>query len=916
MHATRQPGETLVQSHGQPGQFVVYDDDNPVTPQPGGGQRYPFLLPFANWALRSRPLARSDIAPDELFPSLRWVREDKVVDLLIPTGQRVARDERLPGQMGARMDGLPAADCLSALGLELDLRDGPAVLSKRLARLFSPYRYWDFFDAADVTIIHDPALNRRLWDGCGLVSRRFLQRFRQRCLAHVPDRFQKGYARELQRAQRLEITLLHAGGQEKGDVLVSDRLPGDADFLFPAGSSKRQVRLSDGRTFVGFSQVRHARAPIQLDVQSLINHYPFFGPERLAAWLRADNQAFLAQLQDGRLDELLGGLLRVDEKADLDSLERWWLGSYFAGGGQALWFGGIVQALGRQRLSRLDHQLGGKQRFPLPGGRAYLFPAAVGERQVSPGEMELSLAEATAYVNDDDWLRTIVPVLGGCDGDDAIWLFPFTDEGHDDIDPQSGEIIHPRRLLVWRSPNLDGEYVLLRPTAQSDDLGSWPELDSRQLSPRIDRADIHYGRLEPGPDALPLPSDADLAALRRRACLLGLPGSQTLDRAALQTALSQPITVYRVSWMNQALARAAENRGALGMFVNLLMVAKAVEGRVPADQPARLEQVIDGLVKEGLDLRPVKAWCQSEAARLAQHYAIPAWLAPRLAGLTRVPLRASQDHWFDRLMAGAQAELAACQAELDTLARACRPPLELVEHGRAWADAAGEVLHAYRRRLALPGARPDYVGAAQAAQQVLDSWPAHVQPQLVAGLITRLYAGGLEHPSADDILWQSLPALPTPLGRGAGGEGSLAQRTLVALRALGILGEPVWTHVGAVLYYHDAPPSLTAIPLQLNGCWFNWLRATQPATPPVMGAVPKATAQWAKRQMASLAGRWVGQTLTAATRDGRLVLLTARANLLGYVKQGQEAWLTGAQVQVVYCAATRDGNLRLLVTPV
>lgn len=898
MHAHRQPGETLVQSHGRPGQFVVYDDDNPVTPQPDGGQRYPFLLPFAHWTLRSRPLPRPDIAPDETFPSLRWVRADKVVDLLIPTGQTLPRDERLPGQVGAHMDGLPAADCLSALGLELDLRDGPAVLSKRLARLFSPYRYWDFFTADEIRILHDPALNRRLWDGCGLVSRPFLQRFRQRCLAHVPDRFQAGYARELGRAQRLEITLLHADGQEKGDVLVSDNLPDGADFLFPAGSSKRQVRLADGRTFVGFSQVRHARAPIQLDIQSLINHYPFFGADRLLAWLQADNQQFLAQLQDGRLDELLSRLLHVAEKADLDSLERWWLGSYFAGGGQALWFGGIVQALGRQRLNRLDHQLGGKQRFPLPGGRAYLFPAAVGGRAVPPGHLELNLAQATAYVNDADWLHTVVPILGGCDGDDAVWLFPFTDAGQDDIDPQTGEISHPRRLLVWRSPNLDGEYVLLRPTETSDDLGSWPELDSRQLSPRIDRADIHYGRLEPGPDALPLPPDADPPALRRRAFLQGLP-------AALPAALAQPITTYRVSWMNQALARAAQNRGALGMFVNILMVAKAVEGQVPAVQPARLEQVIDGLVKDGLDLTPVKAWCRSEATRLAQGYAIPTWLQPRLAGLTRVPLRAGQDHWFDRLMAGAQAELDACQAALDALARACRPPLELVEQGRRWADAAGEVLDAYRRRLGLPGGRPDYSGAAQAAQHVLDSWPVAVQPQLIAGLVNRLYAGGLEQPHADDILWQHGPTEP-----------SLAQRTLAGLRALGLLGEPVWTRAGAVLYYHDAPPTPTAIPLTLNGCWFNWLRVTQPATPPAMGAVPKATAQWAKRQMAGLAGRFVGQTLTAATRDGRLVLLTARANLLGYVKQGQEGWLTCAQVRVAYCAATRDGNLQLLVTPV
>ena len=40
-------------------------------------------------------------------------------------------------------------------------------------------------------------------------------------------------------------------------------------------------------------------------------------------------------------------------------------------------------------------------------------------------------------------------------------------------------------MLVWRSPNQVGEYVVLKPTEQSHDL-PWATADGRKLPPRVD----------------------------------------------------------------------------------------------------------------------------------------------------------------------------------------------------------------------------------------------------------------------------------------------------------------------------------------------------------------------------------------------------------------------------------------------
>ena len=122
------------------------------------------------------------------------VREDKVVDLVV---ERDAADF-----LAVREDGdgriyfevvsdpiLSTAGLLDQTGLELSMARGAFVPSKRLSRLFSPYRMWSFYQTDEVTISECAALDGKLWDGIGLVTRDLSPVPLPHMALNVPDRF-------------------------------------------------------------------------------------------------------------------------------------------------------------------------------------------------------------------------------------------------------------------------------------------------------------------------------------------------------------------------------------------------------------------------------------------------------------------------------------------------------------------------------------------------------------------------------------------------------------------------------------------------------------------------------------------------------------------------------------------------------
>ena len=846
---------------------VLRFDDN------RGGLAYPFLPNEYQWQIVSRPFDDED-ALAQIFqadpPTLRWVKDDKVLDLHVP--------------------GTDTETFLGRSGLQLSLHKGGYVLSKRLSRVMRPFRYWRFFDEAEVTIDYNDLLDEKLWDGSGQVSRGFIQRLADSL--DLDDR----HRRELLHTDRFEVTTLHAGGQDKGHVLVVDDLA--VDFMFPAGSAKQELALVDGRIFIGLHPI-HSEDQMCLDIQSLINLHPFFQPEHLLAWAGMESALFLEGIGNGRLAGILNRLYDADSVSDLDSLSDWHVGEYIASGGSLMWFAGMVKAVARQHLKRLGSRAS-KLRCPAPGGRYYIFPAAVGNRQMPAGHIELDPTCATAWVNDQDWLTFIVDVLGGCDGDDAVWVMPFSDLS------DAGR----RKMLIWRSPNQLGEYVVLQPTDASHIIEwetpggrqlSYPKMQSRLLPNRIDSCTYQYGELTEASDSF-------------------------------RTNVS-----YSVAAMASTIQRAAANQGVLGAHCNALMMCKAIYGRLPDHLPATLEAVIDGSVKTGLNLAPVKQWNQMAITRMVKHGQananramptvlrdrLPEWLRPQANGVESGGQTSNRQiaHWLDTLASALEMHKAQYWADVEALAAEACPPLTLFEHGRDWLHVGKELRRAYsqvmRQALAAGGDvdDADFDAARAASDRFLQQWPEAKRPFVLLGAAAYLYAQGPQNgePVRDALVWQ-LGAQRAEGGR----EPGTAHQMLDALRHIGLLGEPVWTAAGAVLYYDEAPAVRSAgVPVRLNGVWLNWLNSRNGRQYTRMSDVPPAERDQAKARIADFVqDRFRGMMLTTEVTDNdRVVTRTPHGNLFGYVQRDHELAAIRYDQWRIAWAHVVDGNVHAILEP-
>jgi len=789
-----------------------------------GGATYPFLEQTQRaWRILTRPvdetaapLAAHTFGLDS--PTLRWVNGSQVSDLYV--------------------DGMTTAQFLEATGLQLDMHKGGFVLSKRLSRLMRPHFVSGFFDPDDVRIAYmaqSPA-EAKVWDGAGLISRQMLRKLAT-STSSVPALSGAGTSQaegmtlaedgshgglspakrerleaELYYAKRVEFTIMTPKGQDKGHAIVADDLR-DAhgrpvDFLLPQ-DTKKEVRLDPsandlghrsgphpfvgGPTFVGLSFV-HGHNDMRLDIQSLINLHPFFQEEQLLDWLKDEGELFVQAVETGQVAEAMG---RIDRHTTLDEVQAWPLREYFASGGHPMWFRSHVKSLVNQHLKRLNHSTLEKMRLPIPGGRHYVMPVAVGRRagikglDVPRGHIHIDDKRGTAWVNDDDWLALpdspkgegIAGILGGADNDDALWLHPFTD--HD------GE----RKVLAWRSPNQVGEYVVLKPTETShslpwtesvDDEGEretavYPPADSRQLPPRVDFVETAYLGLVDPDSAGNLGADA----------------------------------VYSVDVMETAVAQAIANQGALGMYCNSLMLNKALYGRLPANPPAPLEDIIDSAVKTGADLSQVVLWNYANSREILEStIPIPALLHQRLSvnwsdKENRPPLprtsnlAEAEGHWLDRLEAGVKSHIQVMQEKRDKLVSQARPPQPVLD--AALADPKAVQLGAGLNKTyaaTLRMGKGQYASVLERARASAENYLAHFPPErrgaILLGALASVY--GKEEGGMDTAVWlaggkgeadQPLPGM---------GPTSIAHETIEALREIGVLNDILPTKEGLVVY--------------------------------------------------------------------------------------------------------------------
>lgn len=803
-------------------------------------------------------------------PTLRWVNGDQIVDLFV--------------------DGMTTQEFLAASGLELSLDKGGFVLSKRLSRILRPQYATAFFNAEDVNI-HYMDLDTdgaKIWDGAGLVSRDMLLCMVDQ-LPDVSEHERAQIMRELKHAHRVEFTIMTANGQDKGHCIVSDML--DVDFLLPQ-DTKREVKLTDGTTFVGFNFV-HGHTDMRLDVQSLINLHPFFDENQLTQWLHDEGDLFMSAIQSG---DVGAAMARIDRFTTVEEVQSWPLREYLASGGHPMWFASHVKSFANQHLERLNYSTLGKMRLPIPGGRMYVMPAGVGQTaglnaRVERGQIFVDPSTATAWVNDADWLQLggsdmgIAGILGGADNDDALWLHNFTD-----YDGQ-------RKVLAWRSPNQGGEYVILHPTEQSDAL-TWqsprgeiryPANDSRKLMPRIDTVQ---------PDYLNLVNPATAG---------GLGEGQN----------------YAIEVMEAVIERAKANQGALGAYCNNLMLSKALYDSLPAKPPAPLEDVIDGSVKLGTDLSPVLDWTRAASIKiLEQRKPIPQVLQHRLGPTppgTPAPV-SSHDHWLDRLVSNVQAHIHTMETRRDALVQQTMPPRAIfdavvsqpmsVEIGaklnQTYTSAIKQIA---KTKIALTA--DDYAIARQAAEHYLHQFPVEEQADILRGAIVSAYIR--DEVASDAALWLAGEKLPT------GRAHSIGQQTIAALRGLGLLDELTGSERGVLAYPGATTSEAPYRTIGINGVWRpyyeRWSNHHGHEATNTKSVKGKRGIRWAKAQVKQRFQS--GETIALDVREiefngeARKALFDADGQRFGLLARDSEQAVHD-RVHIRFALA-HDGNLRAVI---
>jgi len=365
--------------------------------------------------------------------------------------------------------------------------------------------------------------------------------------------------------------------------------------------------------------------------------------------------------------------------------------------------------------------------------------------------------------------------------------------------------------LAWRSPNQAGEYVVLKPTVDSHPLAwstvneeaaacseavAYPEADSRQLPPRVDFTETDY---------------------------LGLVDSESGGAIGKGEA-------YSIGVMDGAIDQAVSNAGALGMYCNALMLNKALYGRLPANPPAPLEDIIDSAVKTGADLSQVTVWNYANSREILEsQIPIPSLLhqrlsidwsdkencppRPRFSGIDE-----SEAHWLDRLEGGIKFHTQAMEAKRDELAAQAKPPQEVLDAGRADPEAValGAGLNKTYVAALRMGRKQKRENVLEYAKQTVEDYLAHFPPErrgaILLGVLASVY--GKEAGGMDTAVWlgackegvEKRPFVDVE-------RASVGHYMVEALRGIGVLDELIETSEGLVVY----PTALDMNVVQFDG---------------------------------------------------------------------------------------------------
>lgn len=835
-----------------------------------GGAEYPFLKDFSDWMIVGSPLELEDeellmhplvrvvdgevIVPEATF---EYIKDNKVVSIYIP--------------------GVTTEEFLELAELNVVIGDGVGLTTgKRVSRINRPMFVHAHLDTLDIRELDLSPAEMQKIDGAGVVHRRVLESM----IAHLPRNISAQKRRtltaKLKHNQRVEFTIVDGDGERKGHAMVSDTI--DADFIIPL-DRKTDVKDTSGKVFVAFDLSVKGKVGNSLDRQSLLDLYPLYNPVNLSSYMRAEAEFFKDAVLNGRHAELMG---RIEPDDSEESVTDFHIFEFAARGGNFMWSKKLVKDVFGQHILKIKSKIQDKLKFPIPGGSAYIMSDAVAKLAgytdvvIQPGECMIDLKRATVWVNSEDWVDFITSVLGGCDSDDRVNIQPHTDI--DDI----------KKVLLWRSPNQLGEYIVLLPTANSD-LIEWatagepiiyPQMDSTHLTKRIDQRHYNYtGKLD------------------------------NVERAEAKP--------YTVKNMRVALSRAIGNSGALGMYCNWMMVSVGAMGNLSNSLYLPLGEVVDASVKGGNDVSGVKDWCYYQAgAMLAAGVKIPHLVADKFAGLIgkdkSFPL--TTDHWLDKLEAMVAAHISYAEQLRDGLMSQCVMPAELSAHALSMPDAqlGSGFIQVYNTAMAevirqSNGAAPSaeaYESVRLRCENYIGMGSANVSEIMIGALMTA-NSGDRN----DSACWQQ--------AANDNSDGGFAQLTMNALSEIGLLNDICMTEQGLASYPRAEIRVTNQVAIRVTSVWYCLMTATDKSLPAdiTMGELVKAQPAKAKAAKTTVqewakAGKF-NKTWEVVEHNGRKVIMTANGNIFGFIHPDHEMHV-GATITFSSAFAT-DGNLTAVI---
>jgi hypothetical protein len=562
--------------------------------------------------------------------------------------------------------------------------------AKRLSRLFNAYQVGQAGFIPNVRIYENEFLDESAWDGAGIVSRRFVVSFFK-----SQGMTAKNIAKNLM-FKRLEFTINNEDGQYKGHVFVDNEIVIDGeeyDFCFGPNAPKLEVSLS-GDVFVGMRPVK-GHDHMFLDIQSLVNLHEFFGVERLLGYLKDSCDDYLASIED---NTVLGGLSNIDDESE------WLLAKYAQNKGKSMWFKSIVSQLGNVFLKTLSEKTRKNMRLPVPGGRYYIIADEVVGIDVKPGFTKIDPDKSAIIVNTNDYKTYIQGVLGGCDADDGCWIVPFTNEGDE---------LGKKNLLVWRSPNQRGEYIILEEDGTFFE--KYPTMDSSLLPERIDR---------------------------QVRVLEDLPESE-----------SKSAQIYAQITMLEAIEAMIQNSGNLGSCVNGDTVYIATLEELSCLLHP-LEQIIDSTVKDGRDTSPAILHVRKVVRQLFLESRTPVSihmverLSFAISEKERQNLVICRTSWLDHLITGVDSYIEIFKSRLEELSLKAMPPSSLFQAERD--EIAGqELVSLYGNLVRESNEEPDWDSISQKLVEFLGKCTN--PKQCLMGAASIIYTR--QDQPKDSVLW-------------------------------------------------------------------------------------------------------------------------------------------------------------------